>query len=318
MKKFAVRFLLGIVLMPGLVQSSYADRPTAAPTCTITTRSATIQGGTLSYDSAGQGSTVLLLHGLFASKEQWNTIMCRLATAGYRAIAPDLPGYGNSQGFATETYALERQTALLHEFTQGMGIKTLDVAGSSMGGAIATLYAQQHPTQVRSLAFVGAPVGVVGWAAPLRNAIYQGINPFIPITKEQFDLEISLLFVNPPQIPDSVKAQKVNDYINRNRHYQQVWDIVNLYTDVTCKARLRALPTLAIWGRNDKIYDISGADRLQKCLPRSTVWRLPDAGHLLLVENADTAATIYLGFLAKVPSATPAHQANFELVSQDR
>lgn len=318
MKKFAVRFLLGIVLIPGLAQSSYADRPNSASNCTIATRSADLQGGTVSYDSVGQGSTVLLLHGLFASKEQWNTMMCRLATAGYRAISPDLPGYGNSQGFAVETYALERQVALLHELTQGMGLKTLDVAGSSMGGAIAALYTQNYPEQVRSLAFIGSPLGVVGWATPLRNAIFQGINPFIPITKEQFDLEISLLFVTPPQIPDSVKAQKVNDYINRNRHYQQVWDIVNLYTDVTCKARLKALPTLAIWGRNDKIYDISGADRLQQCLPNSTVLRLPNAGHLLLMENADAAAPVYLRFLKKAGVAKSAQSLNLELVSQDR
>lgn len=303
MEKFVVQLLLIIVLIFGLAHRSYADQATSVPTCKIVTRSVPVQGGTLSYDSVGQGSTIFLLHGLFADKEQWNAISCRLAAVGYRAIAPDLPGYGASQGFAIEAYAFQRQVALLHELTQKLGITTLDVAGSSMGGAIAILYAQEYPQQVRSLAFIGSPLGVIGWATPMRNAIYQGINPFIPITKEQFDLEISLLFVTPPQIPDAVKEQKVKDYSDRNRHYQQVWDIVNLYNDVTCRSRFRAIPTLAIWGENDKIYDIRGADRLQQCLSHSTVARLPNAGHLLLVENADTAATIYLRFLAKTPGA---------------
>lgn len=310
---FAIRFLLSILLIFGLALDSYADRPTPTSACSITSRTASVQGGTLSYDSVGRGPTVLLLHGLFADKEQWNTLLCRLSAAGYRAIAPDLPGYGASQGFAVETYALERQATVLHEFTQKLGITTFDVAGSSMGGAIAALYTQQHPEQIRSLAFIGSPLGVVDWANPVRAAIYQGINPFIPITKDQFDLEISLLFVTPPQIPDAVKQQKVNDYINRNRHYQQVWDIVNLYDDVVCQVQKR-VPTLAIWGETDRIFDIHGADRLQQCIPGSTVLRLPNAGHLLLIENGDAAATAYLRFLANIPVAISAqHLQRFSI-----
>lgn len=63
----------------------------------------------------------------------------------------------------------------------------------------------------------------------------------------------------------------MNDYITRNRHYQQIWDIVNLYDDVLCQGRSTQLPTLAIWGREDKIYDIRGALRLQRRIPGSQV-----------------------------------------------
>ncbi|MDV2997235.1 MAG: Lipase 3 [Chroococcidiopsis sp. SAG 2025] len=149
-------------------------------------------------------------------------MMCQLSKAGYRAIAPDLPGYGNSSLAATRDYALENQVELLHQFANQLGIRSFDLAGSLMGGAIAALYSQRYPQQVRSLAFIGAPLGVVDWAASVRNSILDGINPFIPISKEQFDLEISLLFVTPPTIPDTVKTERVNDYITRNRHYQQI------------------------------------------------------------------------------------------------
>ncbi len=90
---------------------------------------------------------------------------------------------------------------------------------------------------------------------------------------------------------------RVNDYITRNRHYQQVWDIVNLYDDVLCQGRATELPTLAIWGTEDKIYDIRGADRLQRCIPGSQVIRLPKAGHLLLMENSEEATADYLRFV---------------------
>ncbi|WP_414587593.1 alpha/beta fold hydrolase [Scytonema sp. PCC 10023] len=297
MKKLVLQLILVILVLCRLVGDAAVNSPASASGCAIATRSAPISNGTLSYNEVGTGQPILLLHGLFADKEQWNSMMCQLSLAGYRAIAPDLPGYGNSTGFATRDYTLENQVALLHQLTNQLGIRSFDMAGSSMGGAIATLYSQRYPEQLRSLAFIGSPLGVTDWASSVRNAIFDGINPFIPTTKEQFDLEISLLFVTAPTIPDSVKTEKVNDYITRNRHYQQVWDIVNLYDDVLCQGRSTQLPTLAIWGTEDKIYDIRGADRLQRCIPGSQVIRLPKAGHLLLIENSEEATANYLRFL---------------------
>ena len=297
MKKFIIRLLLVIVVLSGSIGYAIASRTTSSSSCEIASFTAQVGNGTLSYSQVGKGHRVLLLHGLFASKEQWHTIMCRLSEAGYQAIALDLPGYGNSKSFTLRDYALENQATLLHELMEKLGIKSFDLAGSSMGGAITWLYAQRYPNQVRSLAFIGSPLGVVNWANSVKTAIFQGINPFIPITKEQFALEIGLLFFTPPPIPDSVIAEKVNDYNIRNRHYQQVWDIVNLYNDNLCQGIPMQLPTFIIWGKEDKIYDISGVSRLQECIAGSQAIRLSEAGHLLLIENADEVAAKYISFL---------------------
>ncbi|MBD0261237.1 MAG: alpha/beta hydrolase [Tolypothrix sp. T3-bin4] len=297
MKKLIFQLVIFILMLSGLVGYGFVNNVTSAPSCTIATHSVTVGNGTLFYNQVGMGRSILLLHGLFASKEQWESMMCQLSEAGYQAIAPDLPGYGNSSGFTLRDYTLENQVALLHEFMNQLKINFFDVAGSSMGGTIATLYSQRYPKQVHSLAFIGSPLGVIGWANSVRESIFEGVNPFIPITKEQFNLEISLLFVTPPPIPDSVKAEKVNDYITRNRHYQQIWDIVNLYDDVLCQKPLMQLPTLVIWGKEDRIYDIRGVNRLQRCISGSQIIQLPKAGHLLLMENATEAASNYMGFL---------------------
>lgn len=276
----------------------FVNRAISANSCTITNATTQVGNGKLSYSQVGNGQSIVLLHGLFANKEQWNTFMCRLSEVGYRAIAPDLPGYGNSEGFPLIDYALENQTILLHELMERLGVESFNLAGSSMGGAIAYLYAQRYPNQVRSLAFIGSPLGIVDWANSVKRAIVQGINPFIPITKEQFVLEINLLFINPPTISDSVIAEKINNYITRNRHYQQVWDIVNLYDHILCETVPTQLPhTFIIWGKEDKIYDITGVNQLQKCIPSARVIQLPKAGHLLLMENADEVAAKYVRFL---------------------
>jgi abhydrolase domain-containing protein 6 len=297
MKKLLLRTIVFMLVLSCLFGNIVVDGATSTSDCTVATRSTPIGTGTLSYSQVGTGQPILLLHGLFASKEQWHSMSCQLAKAGYRAIAPDLPGYGNSTGFTLKDYTLEHQAALLHQFMEQLGIQSFQIAGSSMGGTIATLYSQLYPQQVRSLALLGAPLGVTGWADSMKKSIVEGINPFIPITKAQFDREISLLFVNPLPISDAVKMKKVNDYVTHNRHYQQVWDIVNLYRDALCQAPRIQIPTLVIWGQEDKIYDIQGVDRLQRCIPGSQIVRLPKAGHLAIVENAQQVGSRYLSFL---------------------
>ncbi len=302
MKQIILRLVICILVLTALIGYHFGNTVNAASSCTVETHSVPVGNGTVFYNQVGTGRTILLLHGLFAEKEQWDSMMCQLSEAGYQTIAPDLPGYGNSKGFTIKDYALENQVTLLHQWIDQVGVQSLDIAGSSMGGAIAALYAQRYPNQVQSLALIGSPLGVIDWANPVRNSILSGVNPFIPITQEQFDLEISLLFVTPPSIPDSIKAEKVRDYRTRNRHYQQVWDIVNLYEEVLCRNRSLQRPTLVIWGKQDQIYDIRGAERLQRCLPGSKMIQFPKAGHLLLIEDAAEAASDYIRFLQTVRS----------------
>ncbi|HEY9626954.1 MAG TPA: alpha/beta hydrolase [Coleofasciculaceae cyanobacterium] len=302
MKQIILRLSICILVLTIIGGYCFENTVSAASSCTVETHSVPVGTGTLFYNQVGTGQTILLLHGLFAEKEQWDSMMCQLSEAGYQAIAPDLPGYGNSKGFIVKDYALENQVTLLHQWIDQVGVQSLDITGSSMGGAIAALYAQRYPNQVRSLALIGSPLGVIDWANPVKNSILNGVNPFIPITKEQFDLEMSLLFVTPPSISNSVKTEKVRDYRTRNRHYQQVWDIVNLYEEVLCQNLSLQRPTLVIWGKQDQIYDIQGADRLQRCLPGSEMIQLPEAGHLLLIENAAEVASDYIHFLQTIRS----------------
>ena len=274
-----------------------AAREGGAAPCGIATRAEAIGGGTIVYNVAGAGPNVLLVHGLFADKEQWNPLVCRLADAGYTAIAVDLPGYGKSSGFPVRDYALDYQVGLLHLLTVRLGIVRMDIAGNSMGGAIASLYAGRFPQQVRTLAFLGSPLGVIRWSDGLREAMYAGFNPFIPVDVPQLDLELKLLFVTPPPLPEVTKQSIVADYASRNLHYVQVWNIVGLYDDVLQQREVAAKPALIVWGIDDRVFSVSGADRLRRRFPGSVVHAMPHAGHLLHVENASEVAPIYLEFL---------------------
>jgi pimeloyl-ACP methyl ester carboxylesterase len=268
-----------------------------AQTCAPATHSEKLGDGTIVYNSIGTGPAVLLIHGLFADKEQLSPLACLLAAAGYTAIAPDLPGYGKSTGFPLGDYRLEREAEALHALTVRLGLEQLDVMGNSMGGAIAALYATAYPQQVRSLAFLGSPLGITPWAQGIRDAIYGGTNPFIPVTEAELDLELRLLFVKPPDIPPAEKKSIVENYVRHLSHYVQVWNIVNLYDDVLAQARPAQKPALIVWGESDRVFDVAAARRLQQRYRGSELHLLANAGHLLPFEDAAEVAPIYVNFL---------------------
>jgi abhydrolase domain-containing protein 6 len=288
-----LQVLLALVLQC-LVASASA---LATASCLRSTFSEGIDGGRIVYNVTGAGPSVLLLHGLFASKKQWNLLGCILAEAGYRTIAVDLPGYGESDGYALSDYRLEDQVEKLHTLMARLNVQQFDLAGNSMGGAISSLYARRYSEQVRSLAFIGSPLGVVGWNEPMRNAMYRGINPFIPINEEQLSIELRLLFVTPPPLGDSNAQSIIAKYFANNLHYVQVWNIVNLYDEILLQVPLPKLPMLIIWGVDDRIYDVSGAAKLQRLISGSEMHQLPHAGHLLHLENVADVAPIYVEFL---------------------
>ena len=290
--------LLVVWLVFGLGYDSRAD----VGNCPITDGQVTLSSSVLYYRQAGTGPHILLLHGLFANKEQWNNLLCLLSAAGHTAIAPDLPGYGQSIQFPITDYPLEKQVDRLRQLMDALGIAHFDLAGSSMGGTIAALYVRRYPRQVRTLAFIGSPLGIVDWSPRFKEAIYQGVNPLIPIDLAQFDLEMSLLFFKPPPIPESQKVGMVQNYLERNRHYQQVWDIVNLYDSALADGPTMQIPTLILWGVGDGIFAIEGMDRLRYRFPHGKRVQLPDAGHLPQLENPGATARIYLDFLQQHPA----------------
>lgn len=282
-----------------------AEAWSAPSSCQFTVSSATVTGGDVVYGRVGEGPPVVLLHGLFAEKGQWQGLACLLAASGYSAIAPDLPGFGRSTGFPVAVYRIANQATLLDEFANALGLREFALAGNSMGGAIAALYAKAHPQRIRSVAFIGAPLGTSDWSDDVRATIFSGVNPFIPLDGKELDLELALLFVKPPSLPDAVRDALVHEYNDRYRHYVTVWNIVTLDLDVLRPMQRFPVPTLAIWGTEDHVFSIGDAATLRDRLPAKSFIALEGAGHLPQVEVPERIASIYLPFLSRPPRPRP-------------
>lgn len=305
-KRLLFGWMLGFMVGVGLITAN-AQPGKSDPVIS----SIRIEEGSISYMSAGpgDGEKVILLHGLFAQKEQWIEVAKILGSRGYSVIVPDLPGYGASGEYDISAYSLERQRSLLGAFLDtldaakteaGTRSRGVHIAGNSMGGAIALLYAEAFPDRVLSLAFIGAPLGAVPFAPPVQEAIKKGTNPFIPLSADEFRLELSLLLVNPPELPEDSAQAMVGAYTARERHYRQVWDIVNLYSGLFTSRRSLPPHTLILWGEKDRIFPATGVETLRRLVPPQSARILPGAGHLPHLEAPTLVADAYIEFLSSL------------------
>ncbi len=270
---------------------------------TITTKSIKIGESQIYYNESGSGDKdILFVHGLFANKEQWSGMMVYFANKGYHCYAIDLPGYGQSVGYPLSAYSFEQEAKYLNEFIQQEKIKGVNLAASSMGAAVISLYAHDHSEIVRSIAYIGGAVGVSDQSDAFKLYAQTGINPFIPVTEQEFETELSLLFYNPPKLESAQIQGIVKSYQENLSHYQAVYQIFEKQNQEYYKKfnGKFSVPVLIIWGSEDKILLPPTLSEIQKRVPGSQVVILPKCGHLPMLESLNESCSEYLNFLAKV------------------
>jgi len=106
----------------------------------------------------GSGPPVLLLHGFPAFWADWQGQMQALADAGFLAIAPDLPGYGQSERLPNVLdYRLPLLAADMAGLIRALGFSKVHVVAHDWGGPLAYCLASEHPSLVERLIVINAP-----------------------------------------------------------------------------------------------------------------------------------------------------------------
>lgn len=119
-----------------------------------------LPGGTVWLREAGHGPVVLFLHGWRGNADQWQHQLQPVAAAGFRAVAPDLPGTRNSP---LADSSLDRRDPMLHvpvllQLLDRLKVQSVHVVGHSWGGLVAQRLALEHPDRVATLTLVDSSV----------------------------------------------------------------------------------------------------------------------------------------------------------------
>lgn len=261
-------------------------------------RTVRIDRHTVHYLEGGSGETVVLLHGIYAEKDHW-TEFARALTPHYRVVAVDLPGFGESTRREDERYDYAAQLPRLHRILDELGIERAHLAGSSMGGALAGLYAAEHPERVASLAFIGAPHGIdQPRVSSMSRRIAAGEVPLVARTAEEHEAMLEMVFAERPFLPGPVLAVSRETALASAESNLRLWR-EHGFTERRLQAALPriAAPTLALWGERDSVFDVSGLPNLQRGLRAVEAEALPGVGHLPMMERPGGTSARYLRFL---------------------
>jgi abhydrolase domain-containing protein 6 len=240
---------------------------------------------------------VLLLHGFGGEKAHWY-LFSQHVPERFRLVAPDLPPFGDSPATAGGDYSVTAQITRLEALRERLGIERWHVVGNSMGGMIATTYAHAHPDRVITLALF-APAGATSAEPSEADQLRaQGTDIQLVRDEDEFDRLFSMATYKPIDIPDAVKGWFLERGIARSKAAQPARQALD-----ADRERVEALlpevqtPALVLWGKDDRILHVSGADVFDRLLPHSKKIVLLECGHLPMLEYPKSVAEEWVRFV---------------------
>lgn len=267
----------------------------------LRTRSVDVNGVTWPYLDGGSrsGEVVVLLHGFGADKDSW-LFYARFLRRQYRVIIPDLPGFGGNARDPDADYRVAAQAERLHEFIHAMGIDKFHIAGNSMGGFLALEYALVHPAQVITIAlFNSAGVTSVN-KSEVELAAARGKNLLVVSSREEFDALLQFVAHKPIPLPGVIKRDICERAIAEKSFLDPIfWSIFEDTQTRPLDDQLHEItaPTLIIWGRHDRVIDVSCTELMQAEIPINRCVVFEDAGHIPMLEYPARCASVHLDFL---------------------
>lgn len=256
---------------------------------------------------------VLMIHGLGGWAENWKPVMAAVAESGRRAIAIDLPGFGESDRPRRSRY-FDPDDPFYAPFVfatlDALGIPRAHIAGHSFGGAVAYTAAVWCPERVRSLTLV-APGGLGSeLLRDLRLLTLPGMGLLARlgrsrrITREIVHSCFHDASACPEEVVDDAMrygARAVGEMVRALRSAVSFRRGVRDEIRRAWVARADRFegPALVVWGREDRILPASLADEARAIAPRAEVRLIGSCGHLVMVERPAEMLAAFLPFLER-------------------
>ena len=242
--------------------------------------------------------TCLVLHGLGTSAEAMMGVAVILRDT-HRVLVPDLPGFGEHAKHAGKKHDWRFYIDEIERFRVHEGLGTVDVVGTSMGGAFAAAYAATYPDAVRRIVLL-SPAGVT---APVQNdfmkRVAAGQIPLDITDDASFDEVLRLNFPNPPDMPAPIRQAFIDRALERREALLSIIDDTRgfLMTGVEPLMKDIRCPTLVLYGSEDLLTDPSMLSVWRAGLSDFRGEVLDGAGHVLLYDKGREVAERMRGFL---------------------
>jgi pimeloyl-ACP methyl ester carboxylesterase len=228
---------------------------------------------------------IVLIHGSGGSARRWERQTRYLSERGYRALAVDLPGHGQTPGPSSSDIGVYAD--YVEALLEAEGIEQPVVGGHSMGGGVAMTLALRHPTAWSGLILMGT-------AARLRllPSVFDDIRLRFDASVETMVRAVyatktapELLEWAASELREIGPATLLNDY-----QAFEGFDVRKTVSGIS-------IPTLIIVGREDLVTAPMHAEFLHRSIAHSTLECIDGAGHMAMLEQPARVNEALLAFL---------------------
>jgi len=259
-------------------------------------------------ESYGSGDPMLFLHGLGGSTYSWRYMVAPFS-GGHQVILIDFRGEGKSPKPDDDHYSIIEQGDLIHQFILEHDLKKLTLVGNSYGGAVSLLVAMklcaENPSRLSKLVLIdagGYPDHLPLFLKLLRTPIIGWLSVHLLPPKTQIKMVLKKSYYNPANITQ----QQIDAYagplaspggrhalleIGKGAIPKNIQQYINGYPTIS-------VPTLILWGEDDRVIPLLIGQRLKAAIPNSRLEQIQLAGHIPQEEQPDAVIAHMQPFLA--------------------
>lgn len=258
-----------------------------------------VDGNRVHYRDEGVGEPLVLIHGTASSLHTWDEWVQALKL-NYRVIRLDLPGFGLTGPDRADRYEIEDDVRLLRAFLARLGLEKVHLAGSSLGGRIAWQLALEYPGKVESLTLLNAlgypqerwpmPIEMAQW--PVMDKIMASFSPRFMYASGLKDVYFDASLVDEGLVDRYFELSRYPGNLAAFPKRVQA----RLDTDAALIPGIR-VPTLILWGKEDKYFPVGNAHRFGADIANSRVHVYPYVGHLPMEEVPELSLAHFDAFI---------------------
>ncbi len=249
------------------------------------------------HERAGHGPAgrpaLVFLHYFGGSGQTWIPVMDALAAAGWRCLAPDLRGFGESPapGVDWPHYTVDTMADDIHSLLGRLRVESFVVVGHSMGGKVALALAAQCPAGLQGVALLApSPAIPEPMEADERARLLAGYGD-----REAMEKTLDNITARP--LPESWREAVVADNLRASGPAWRAWLEHGSREDISGRLQQIATPVHVAVGGKDKAITAELIDRgIFTYLPTTPTQlvSIPDAGHLLPLEASSETVRFLL------------------------
>jgi pimeloyl-ACP methyl ester carboxylesterase len=243
----------------------------------------------------GEGPAVVLLHGIGGRADGFTGVAQRLAAAGFRAIAWDAPGYGDSDD-VTPPPTADGYADAVADLLLALDAAPAHLAGVSWGGVIATRVAVNHPENLRTLALIDSTRGSAVDAGKAQ-AMRERVDELEALGAAEFARRRAPRLTRPD--PDPTVLAEVERHMSAVRlpGYRGAAEMMAATDHGDVLAGI-GVPTLVLVGQHDRVTGVPESRLLAERIPGAALEIVPDAGHAASQERPDRVADHLIAFIS--------------------